>query len=226
MKSLFLILALLGCTEITQVADTSVLYKRDVRIMFEGQEYYGTAVLPARDKYDLELTFAGELDLFTFRSCHREVTQEDAGGGRIFGKRNKVSYSYQPVVPLETTGSCLAEVEGHEVNKGRHSWGIIDFETKLETLPALTICNGVRKQYKGVSICQSLAGLVQNIVFTRPVYGLTTDDCPVVSSKDSMSFEITQGKGRCVYSFQTIKDPREWHRYTSFGYDSILVRSP
>ena len=149
MKYLLLLL-LIGCTEVTPVADTSVLYKRDVRIQFEGQDYFGVAVLPARDKYDLELTFAGELDLFAFRSCHREVTQEDAGGGRIFGKKNKVSFTYVPMAPLETGKMCSVEIEGYEAGKGRHSWGFLDFETPLETLPGLSICNGVRRQYRGV----------------------------------------------------------------------------
>lgn len=220
-----LILLMLGCTEVNQTADTSIIYKRDVRIVFEGQEYYGVAVLPPRERYELELTFAGELDLFTFRSCHREVTQEDAGGGKIFGKKNKVSYTYAPMNPLESGKICTVEIEGHEVGKGRHSWAFLDFETPLETLPGLTICNGVRKQFKGVSVCQSLAGLIQNVIFTRPVKAFHADDCPGVYTKDNLSFEIMQGKGRCAYSFRGIDEPRNWHRYTTFGYSEILVRS-
>jgi hypothetical protein len=221
-----LILLMLGCTEVNPIAETNVLYKRDVRIGFEGQEFFGVAVLPPRERYELELTFAGELDLFTFRSCHREVTQEDAGGGKIFGKKNKVSYTYVPVSPIETAKQCTVEIEGHEAEKGRHSWAFLEFETPLETLPGLTICNGVRKQWKGVSVCQSLAGLIQNVVFTRPVRAFHSDDCPGVYTKDNLSFEVMQGKGRCSYSFRTMgEEPRDWHRYTSFGYSEILVRS-
>lgn len=220
-----LFLLLVSCTEVNPIADTSVNYRRDVKILFEGQEHFGVAVLPARDRYNFELTFAGELDLFTLKSCHRQVTQEDAGGGRIFGKKNKVSFSYVPVDPIETKEMCTVEIEGHEAGKGRHSWGFLDFETALETLPGLVICNGVRRQYQGVSVCQSLAGLIQNVIFTRPVKVHVGEGCPDAKTKDSQSFQIKPASGRCVYSFRAISDPKDWHRHVTFGYDQILVRS-
>lgn len=227
MWRLFLIVALVsGCTNVSQPLNPSKMYKRDVRIKHGGTEYIGVAVLPGGEQsYKLELTFAGELDLFTFRSCHREVTQEEAGGGRIFGKRNKVEITYVPVSPLETDKFCPIEIGGYERDGGRHSWAFIDFETPFEKMPAMVLCNGRRHGYKGVSVCQSPAGLMQQIVFSRAVTVLTTNDCPTPTSEDGgKTFDFNPALGRCVYSFRAVDAPREFHRLVALGYEEVMIR--
>jgi hypothetical protein len=226
-KILVLVAALLGCegSVSQQLEFETTTYKRDVKILFEGKEYLGVAVLPRRDRYTFEMTFPGALDLFTFRTCHREVTQEDAGGGRIFGKKNKVSMVYSPVAPLETD-VCHVEIGGYEKGKGRHSWGYIDFETSFETLPAVVLCNGSREGFGGVSICQSLNGLITRIIFTKKVaVAYNKEKCSKPNSDDGMAFELLQSVGRCVYSFVTHGSPHEWHRFTTIGYQDILIRN-
>jgi len=224
-KLLLAALLLVGCTDVNQIADTSVFYKRDVRIKFEGKEYLGVAVLPARDKYDLELTFAGTVDLFTFKTCHRHITQEDAGGGRIWDKKNKVSFTYRPEPSIESNDYCLAEIEGHEKEKGRHSWALIDFQTPLESLPAVTVCNGTRQGYDGVSVCQSLSGLLQRIIFTKKVSVVSPEGCPNPLTTNGEVFDIIVPTGRCVYSFRAVGEPRDYHRLTTLGYQEIMVRN-
>lgn len=223
MRLLLFVLMLAGCTDVNHIADTAVIYKKDVKISEGGTEHYGVAVLPAKSRYELSLTFAGQLDLFTFRSCHREVTQEDAGGGKIFGKKNQVSFTYAPV-DIEALKTCPVTIEGHEAEKGRHSWAYIDFETPLETLPAVAVCNGTRKQYRGVSICQSLSGLIQRIIFTKKVTAYSTDGCPTALTTNGEVFDIIVGRGVCEYSFRAIEEPRDFHRHTTLGYDEIMVR--
>ena len=223
MRFLILLALLSSCTEINQVADTGVLYKRDVRIVHEGSEYLGIAVLPAAAKYKLEMTFPGQVDLFTFRSCHREVTQEEAGAGTIFGKKNKVSFTYDPV-PLET-GFCPVEIGGYEQGKGRHSWAFIDFETELEKLPAVVLCNGKTRQYNGVSACQAFAGLVQRITLPRKTIVYSSEGCPGTESSNGRVFDIIAGSGRCVYSFRSVEEPKDYHRMTTIGYEEILIRN-
>lgn len=223
MRLLLFVLMIAGCTDVSHVAETSVIYKKDVKISEGGTEHYGVAVLPAKSRYDFTMTFAGQLDLFTFRSCHREVTQEDAGGGKIFSKKNQAGFTYVPV-DIEALKTCPVLIEGYEAEKGRHSWAYLDFETPLETLPAVTVCNGNRKQYSGVSICQSLSGLLQRVVFTRKVTGYTVDGCPSPITTNGEVFDIIVGRGVCTYSFRAIEEPRDFHRHTTLGYDEIMVR--
>lgn len=227
MWRLILLIALVasGCTQVDQSLSPSKFYKRDVRITYDGVSYLGVAVLPGGKKhYDLEMTFAGQLDLFTFRTCHREVTQEDAGGGRIFGKRNKVAFRYSPVNEIESEDYCAVQIGGYEISGGRHSWGFIDFETPLETLNAKAMCNGRTQFFNGVSVCQSPAGLLQKVVFERPVTVKHTDDCPELLTIDDKTFDIYPPLGRCVYSFRSIEEPRDFHRMTIIGYEDILIR--
>jgi hypothetical protein len=223
MRLILAALLLVSCTDVRPIAETSVFYKRDVKISFEGQEYLGFAVLPKRDKYDLALTFAGQLDLFTFRSCHREITQEDAGGGRIFGKKNQVAFTYRPG-DIETGKPCPVILEGYEVDKGRHSWAYIDFETPLETLGAVTLCNGTRKAVAGVSGCQSLSGLLQRVIFPEKVVGYGTDGCPGLITTNGEVFDLIAGNGICEYMFRTSSQPTKFHRFTTLGYTEIMVR--
>jgi len=228
MRHLALVLCLLSCSPgaVNDVINPGEkLYKRDVRILFEGKEYLGVAVLPKRDKYQLEMVFAGELDLVTFKSCHREVTQDDAGSGRIFGKKNRWSYTYVPVATVED-GVCPVEVAGFERVKGRHSLGNIDFMSGFETLRGVLLCNGTREGFDGVSACQAYTGLIVKVVFSEPVYSVPDDECTSTPiSKDAMSWELMISPGRCIYSFRGIKGGRLWHRLTTYGYQEIPIRT-
>jgi hypothetical protein len=224
---LMVLAAFVGCSPgpVTQIMDLeNKSYKRDVKIAFEGKTYHGVAVLPKRDKYDLEFTFAGKVDLFTFRTCHRELTQEDAGGGRIFGKNNKVSFTYVPVQGIEDH-YCPVEVAGFEKDKGRHSQAFLDFQTPLEAANAVVLCNGSRIGYDGVSVCQTLAGLITKIIFTHPTSVKSADGCADPFSTDSKSFTILQSPGRCVYSFKEKTGTKDFHRLSTIGYQDITIRS-
>lgn len=217
-----------GCTQVAQPLDPSNVYKRDVKILVDGVEHTGVAVLPGgQAKYTLEMTFAGRLDLFTLRSCHREVTQEEAGIGGIFGKKNKIKIDYLPVDPIESKSYCPLEIGGFEKDKGRHSWGFIDFKTPLETMPAVVLCNGVRQGFDGVSVCQSLVGLLQQVMFNEPMkLSLDKDnaeDCPEPKTADGKLFEFYPEFGRCVYAFRALGTGR-FHRMTTIGYEHILIR--
>lgn len=228
LKLLIALFLLVSCSPgavVDKITPGDKIYKRDVKILFEGKEYVGVAVLPKRDTYQLEMTFAGTLDLVTFKTCHREVTQDDAGGGKIFGKKNKWTFTYTPVVGMET-GVCPVEVAGFERDKGRHSLANIDFVSGLETLPAVLLCNGKREGFQGVSACQAYTGLLAKVIFTEPVYSVPDPECSSIPySLDSMSWDMMISPGRCIYSFRSKSGNRPWHRLTTYGYEEIPIRS-
>lgn len=218
-----LILALVGC-DIAHQAKPDVFYKRDAVIKYGGRDYLGVAVLPKSAKYDFEFSFAGNLDLFTLRTCHREITQEEfEGGGLLDRKKNRAELVYEPQPGIEAGTYCPVEVGGFDAEKGRHGWGFIDFEGDNEKLSGLVKCNGKRQVYNGVSVCQSLAGLVQEIIFPVAVR-FSPSECISPETTDNKTFRIYAPTGRCVYAFREISGEKRFHRFTSIGYESILVR--
>jgi len=185
----------------------------------------------------------GKLDLFTFTSCHREITQEDAGyKGKFlgFGRDSKMAkLEYIPVDGIENTGSCPIEFGGYEKKRGRHSWGFLITEHKGSTLPSVVKCNGRETQYRGVSGCQSRHGLIQRIEFPKPVvfqipkkYTDSTSDyvkgglCQYKDLRmlDSKIIEYRMPKGECMFYIQEVADPGRISEHYDWGYTKIMIK--
>jgi hypothetical protein len=214
-----------ACAQVPQKLDADAFYKRDMKITVNGASAEGVIVAPSSDHYDLEIVAKGKLDLFTLASCHREITQEDAGEGGIFGDAKKIKLTFRPVNGIENTSACPVELGGYEKDLGRHSWGFIDFRSPELTLPAKLKCNGVGQETVGVSVCQSRNGLIEQIVFKAPVRVAKQPDsnCPQLSSSDGgVTFEYKMPLKQCVYVFGD--QTGALHRLTTLGYEKILVR--
>lgn len=222
----FAALFLFSCISERQALDPKVYYKRDFSITFEKNVYTGVAVLPLRSSYDLKLKSKGDLDLWTFTTCHRSVDQEDAGG---FLNSKEVKYTYTPNPPMETTKACPVQVGGYDI-KGAHSWGYIDIETPDAVLPAHVKCGGLEYDSKGVTICQTKDTLVQEISFQVEVDFMpqfaTTDFCKniIYETKDNKSFRFEMPRRECVYVFIEKTGERKMHRLNTIGYEDILIR--
>lgn len=209
--------------------DPSIIYRHDMEINANGFQGQGVLVVPEAEKYSFHLKAQGELDLFTFTNCHREDVAENASNvtttvGKIFKRKienkNEIKLEFIPS-PLEKRDSCLVQLTGLEESKGRHSWGLVDFESSSNTLPALLSCNGNQINAKGVSICQARAGLIQAIKFPKEVFTSPDASCPLPITKGNY-FEFPIQRGKCVYAFMTKE--KEIHRLTTLGYEQILIR--
>lgn len=211
---------------IHQKLDPEIYYKRDMSIKFEDLKREGTLVLPLRDKYELELKSQGKLDLFTFTTCHRLHTQEDAGG---FWTPREVRYVYKPDPPMESTYACPIQVAGY-AETGAHSWGFVDLETKDTVLPAKIKCNGEAYNSNGVTICQSKMGLLQAIEFDVEVVfspeAQTIEFCKNIkfTTKDNKEFIYEIPRRECVYNFMEKNEPHREHRLTTIGFEQIIIR--
>lgn len=195
-------------------------YKRDLEVCFEGSCGEGVLVVPKKASYNFKIKSKGALDLFTFSTCHREETQEAVGGG-WFGSDKKMDGTYIPMAGIETE-YCPAYIGGYD-KKGMHSWGFIDFETDEAKLPAVLMCNGDRVKSNGVSICQSKAGLIQEIRFEKPVtVEFDAAKCKLPKSEDGKIFRFEQPRGECVLAFFSAEG--NVHRLTLLGYDKIMIR--
>ena len=197
-------------------------------ITIDGVTAEGVLVVPQKDVSKMIIVAQGDLDLFTFQTCHREEIAEDAGNvverrglfRRKIVKKREIELEYRPNF-IEKSGGCPVYVGGFEQEKGRHSWGIVDFETSDSTLPADVFCNGEGKKSKGVAICQSRVGLIQAIKFSSPVKVKHTPACDIGVSEGTY-FEFPIVKGQCVYAFYN--PDKKIHRLTTIGYEQIPIR--
>lgn len=207
----------------TQQLNPKVLYEHDIRVEVNGKPYTGVGVLPRAKKYEIKANPWGKADLVTINNCH--------GDKSLHGQGSEFSYLYQPSHPLELSGSCLLEFGAYD-KKGQHGWAMFDFEDPEATLPASVSCNfDPVYTSKGVTICQSRVGTIQDIVFDVPVdqesdpgcmlsYGVPTE--PALPADRHFRFFMPSGK--CVHTFMEKVAPYREHRLTTLGYESILVR--
>lgn len=222
-------LLLLGCASIpSEFPNPDVIYRKDMILSVNGIDYEGVAVIPQKENYKIHITAQGDLDLFTFDTCHREEISVEAWNKvdkkflffkRKIENKREIDLTY---IPTEIEkGYCPANFGGYEKLQGRHSWGFLDFQGPEETLPAKIYCNGSEIVSSGVSACQSKEGLIQAIKFSEPVKVYPTKGCEISSSNlDYWEFPIH--KGHCVYAFKGSSG--RIHRATFLGYEKVLIR--
>lgn len=227
MKKLLFLLLFTSCistqSNFTNEDFKNSYYKKDMKISANGFKGTGTLVLPKTANYNFEFESYGDLDLFTFATCHREISKEEAGEKGIFGNKRKTKVAYAPNT-MEIT-ACPIDIGGYDADKGRHSWGFVSIETEKHTLPAAVQCNGESYNSRGTTICQAKTGLVQSLSFENEVVFVLDKACvdlkPVYKDK---VFTFQMPRGTCVNYFKEVKVPNRIHELTTFGYEKILIR--
>lgn len=219
------LILLASCSSVPQKLDPKKFYKRDMDLKINGHQGEGVLVVPRKSVYKFDIKSTGKLDLFTFTTCHREQTREKAGQRGWFRDKKRRKFDFKPA-PIERESlACPAELGGYERGKGRHSWGFIDFEHPALNLPALVSCNGSVYNSRGVTVCQAKVGLMQEIKFSQPVLAPEKNVCIILKSSDGgKTYRFKMPKGRCSFRFLTAKGQEKWHRLTTLGYESILIR--
>jgi len=205
------------------------LYRKDMEIQANDYKGHGVLVVPSETKYKIKIKALGNLDLFTFQSCHREITQEDAGkkGGFLgIGRDKKLAQlEFAPSKGIEDKGVCPIDIGGYEKKKGRHSWGAIILENSKFTLPSVTKCNGQTTQYRGTSACQSRAGLIQRIEFTVPIDYNLDPSCQYegVRLTNERIFQYQIPEGQCVTYFREKDGKKRYSEHHDYGYTKIII---
>ncbi len=224
---LLLLLLFTGCvsqqSNFSDEAYKNSFYKKDMKLSSNGFKGIGTLVLPKATDYKMDFESYGTLDLFTFSTCHREISIEEAGERGIFGNKKKTKLTYSPN-SMELV-ACPIDIGGYDADKGRHSWAFIAIETDKHTLPANVQCNGDTYNSRGTTICQARAGLVQSISFENEVVFVLDKSCSDLKyTYENKTLTFTMNKGPCVNYFKEIKAPNRIHELTTFGYEKILIR--
>jgi hypothetical protein len=224
MKTLTLLLLALtvsyvACSTVQQDVKKDIIYRRDMELLINKAKYSGTGVVPLQRMYEFVASAPNDMDFFIYRTCHREVSTEDAG--------EKKRYVFVPIEGLETNGACPAELVGLN-KKGRHSFGYVAFEESDKKLPANIKCNGVITNSQGTSLCQAAQGLVQEISFQGDAIlsdlGNENKSCALDIEKNNKRFEFKMPSGKCFYTFMEVSDPHRRHRLYTLGYQEILLQ--
>jgi len=224
MRILLLALFISGCASlVNQELNPDVFYKRDIQLEINGVKFLGVAVPKRADKYEIKIKARGKIDMLTVTSCHREFVIEDPTV--MPGTSRSFSFTYVPIKGIEDGRGCLLDIGAFEKKRGRHSWATIDFETETENLPAILKCNGEKwdTNPSSVSICQGKTGLIQKIRFDHRVkVSPDTEMCNVMKTEDEMTYTYVMPRGECTYYFGDKYG--NFHRHTTIGYESILIR--
>jgi hypothetical protein len=195
---------------------TDKVFKKTLKMSVNGVGGVGTMVVPPASKYEIDIEFDARAELVKLRTCHREVTEEKEG----FWKRKEHKFLLQPTSPMETSGFCPIEIGVFDLD-GANSWGLVEIAN--ESLPAKVYCNGETKTYRGVSLCQSMVGLIQRVKFNSHVSYTGAVDCPKLDNRGDNVFEYVMGAEMCVYVFYD-HVLKQYHRHTATGYDYVLLR--
>jgi hypothetical protein len=219
MIRVILALLVMGCTS-SGVAPVELgkTYKKSLHMQVNDRTGIGMMTVPLNLKMNITIQIPQKAEILRLSTCHREETVEKTG----WQDRKSHTWAITLIEGIETIGECPIRIDALDL-EGESSWGFIDIVN--EEMYATLQCNGVTSWPKGVSVCQSREGLLQRIVFDGPTESeLVTEGCPPLDVlKSKPGYNVTTGKGVCVYLFME-KSTGKFHRLTTFGYNSVLLK--
>ena len=219
---LMLLTGLSCSTLVNKTLDGEKYYKRDIKIIVNGETFIGYGVPKKASSYKIKLIAKGKIDEVVFTTCHRNPSFLNKKRG-CFRKKNTFEYIYIPDPGIEDKPGCYLEIGTRDILIGKHGFGTLDFHTG-ETLDAEIKCDGTTRHRKGVSICESRSGLMQQISFKQRVkYSVDQKSCGYFMTDDDKTFQYILNEGECIVNFMS-KD-RQVHRHSMFGTNDTLLRS-
>jgi hypothetical protein len=213
------IFLLFGCPIVNQKLVNTINYRKDLKFKINDHLFIGVGIPPLSDSYKIEIEAPFELDLIRIETCHREISIQDAFyKKRIIKKRKKYHFTFKP---LDIERDCIIEISALS-KKEAHAFGMIVLNNKEYGLTSKSICNGVVKTHKGVSLCQAKNDLIQVIQFFKNVE--VKGDCPIMEMGDN-KFKYEVKPNHCVFLFmQRDLGKRKIHKLHVFGYQKIILR--
>ena len=229
---IFMIFFIAGCSTTSHIRpelSTDINYQKDLKMIVTPQgghkkTIYGMGVIPKAKNYKIRIEPPGKADMITVLSCHREVKTPNPKRKGGWFKKKYYEFDVWPDQQHEIDSACSFDAGVYEKEKGRHAWGLVVVENDLAKLEATTKCNGRTTVYGGTSVCQAKAGLIQSIHFDRPVIASEVPGCVLETPKDGRNWVYTMPKNECIIYFVDSKDPNNFHKSVTFGYDTIPIR--
>lgn len=211
------------------ILSTDVNYQKDLKMIVTpagglAQEIIGMGVVPKAVSYKIRVEPPGKADMITLLSCHREMkTPNPKRHGGWFAKKY-YEFEIIPTEEHEIEKGCSFDAGVYEKDKGRHAWGLIVIESDRAKLEAITKCNGQTTRFKGTSVCQAKAGLIESIHFNQPVIATEVAGCTLKKPKDKKNWVYIMPKDECTVYFVDEKNADNFHKAVLFGYGQIPIR--
>lgn len=230
-RLLFLSLILSACASSTvNMPGSTSKFRHTLRGDINGTEFIGTAIIPLSEdnKYLLHVTSDVDVEKIIITTCHRDWDSKTKAIQKPgFLKPGKdFIFEYEMSHGIEDWGTCLLKIGAYNESGEPQEQALLDFETPESTLPAFNKCDGVAYQTNGVSICESKAGLDQEIDFDVPVWisPSTSPQCKPIQPKDGKHWLYVLPAEECVVYFDEQAPPHRKHRHTFTGYVGIQVK--
>jgi hypothetical protein len=227
----FFFLMLSSCSSIVlpeKPETAGITFKHDLIVEVNGSKFKGIGVVPRHSQYTVKITPDEKIDRLIWQTCHQDDVIDKPKTG-WFNKSYEFVLKDVPGV-VDVTSCSLELISMNEAHR-QNAFATIEFlDTRPEvSLPALLKCSGVMTNYsQGVSICQSSAGLVQQITFSEPVVNEGADGtCNVMNSKDRLVYTFFMPKGKCTYYFVAktkLGEKRLLHRLQTIGYTDVPLK--
>lgn len=217
MRLLFALLFLSGCSSLSvkndspSVIDQSQVQLHTLKVSVNGQEYKGTGVLPIAERYKITVFPEEKIEEIVWNTCHQfnRVQRPSTGW---FNK--SFSFIFKPTIGIEDKASCALKISVLTKDVAM-DFALLEFQDSRPEvgLNALLKCNGKTENVRGVGVCQSAAGLRQEILFRQPVVVNPSPDCAVFSSKDEIEWTFDIAPSECTYYFVSNERASNGKRY-------------
>jgi hypothetical protein len=205
------------------------VYKLDLQVKINGKDFSGIGVVPQAPAYEIVVYPQDKIDRIIWQTCNREEVVDRPNTG-WFNKSYR--FSFTPLSPIEDEKACALQITVLTEKTNRVGMALFAFTDKRVevNVPATVRCNGRSDQYPGgVSVCQSAAGLTQQIEFRDPVINAGVKGaCNVMKTDNEKVYTFEMPLDKCTYYFvaqdKASNGKRRVHRLETAGYNFIPVR--
>lgn len=182
--------------------NTKDTYKATLKFKVNGKKYEGIGVIPLADQYEFEVEPEGKIDRIIWSTCTGEEIIDKPKTGWF---NRKYSFTVKHINKLEDESTCGSlNITVLEEKKRRNAFGFAEFKDRRPEFKqqGLLKCNMKQNFVEGVAVCQSAAGLYQQISFPNPVVHTGANEgCDVIEHKVDKTFLFKIAPDICTYIF-------------------------
>ena len=197
-------------------------FKHDLLVDVNGVRFRGVGVAKKASAYHITIYPTEKVDRLTYTTCSLQNTIDQPKTGWFSGK---VEFDLNDIPGISDVHSCSLQILAMNEDNRVNMFALIEFQdTRPEiSLPATVKCNGDTKYYPdGVSICQTAAGLIEQITFAESVIQKgSSPQCDVMKTNDDKTFTYYIAPSNCTYYFSSqrqINNKRVSHRLQTLGF--------
>ncbi len=221
------LLFVIGCAsgEGLTVGESIMTYKADMKITVDGSTFDGIAVTEIGKEertITINVVSHAKLDALYIRTCGRFNDYQKINPNWYGGAGKTFVYQYKPI-GMEKSTACPLFIEAYDLTNALAAWGMVAFRdgNNLPTSKYGAACNGTGWTFKGLTGCQTQAGLFQSIEFDSDVKFFEQSETCNLKKESARKFSYRPAQGVCVATFS---DGSRRHKLIAIGFKRPLLR--